>query len=73
MIIRGKIGCKHDNMGHTCLHKGLLLGEYFFKYFFKSLQKILQKYLNFFLYYYVKVYVKDFKIYENFKTFEVYL
>jgi len=31
MIIRGKIGCKHDNMGHTHMHRGLFLGEYFLK------------------------------------------
>ncbi len=43
------LGCEHDNVNHTCLFKGLFLGEYFLKYF------IILKY------YYVKVYVSVFK------------
>jgi hypothetical protein len=59
-------GCKRDNMIHTSVLKGLLLGKYFFEYFLKILQNILQFFFNY-SYYYIKVYVKDFKIYVIFK------
>jgi hypothetical protein len=60
------IRCKQDNINHTYLLLGLLLGE-----FFKNNKKKSSR--NFLKYYYVKVYVKHFKIYMIFRSFEVYL
>jgi hypothetical protein len=59
-------------MSHTHLPKGLLLGKKFKKNFPKSLQKKF-KFKKKNLYHYVKVCVKNFKIYVNFKSFEIYL
>jgi hypothetical protein len=60
-----------DNMNHTHLLRGLLLGN-IFRIFFQILQKILQIFFNF-LCHYVKVYVNDFKKYVICKSFEIHL
>ncbi len=60
-------------MSHTHLLKGLLLGEYCLEYSLKNPLKEFQILKKNSLHYYVKVYVNDFKIYVNFKSFEVHL